>query len=132
MGKKQAASTTHLKAEDVATLKAALEEERTRILSLYASDLRSGMEAYDEGGDEGDRASTASTRELMYSLSSNEREQYRQIEEAIERIDLGNYGICLFSGDPIPYARLEALPWARYSADTQEKIEAGIIDPSEL
>lgn len=132
MGKKQATAVSHLTEREIATLSLMLEEERKRILALYANDLRTGMEAYDEGGDEGDRALTASTRELMYSLSSNEREQYRLIEEAIERIELGHYGQCLFSGDPIPYARLEALPWARYSTDTQEKIEAGIIDPSEL
>ena len=132
MGKKVATSVSHLSEAEISILREQLQEERQRMLDLYASDIKTGMEAYDEGGDEGDRASTASTRELMYSLSSNEREQYRLIQEAIERLEHGHYGVCLYSGDPIPYARLEALPWARYSADTQEKIENGIIDPSEL
>lgn len=132
MGNKQATSVSHLSATEIAEFEARLHEERQRFLDLYSNDLRSGQEAYDEGGDEGDRASTASTRELMYSLSANEREQFRLIEEALERLAQGSYGVCLYSGEPIPIARLDALPWARYSADTQEKIEQGVIDPSEL
>lgn len=132
MTQKQATPVSHLSVGELAALKQTLEEERQRILALYMSDMRSGKEAYDEGGDEGDRALNSATREMMYSLSSNEREQFRLIEEAIDRITNDTYGICLFSGDPIPLARLEALPWARYSADTQEKIEQGIIDPADL
>jgi RNA polymerase-binding transcription factor DksA len=46
-------------------------------------------------------------------LSAQAREAVSEIDHALAKFDLGTYGICETSGDPIPAERLEAIPWAR-------------------
>jgi DnaK suppressor protein len=46
--------------------------------------------------------------------------QLRLVEEALDRLDAGDYGICLACDEPIPEKRLRALPWARYCVACQE------------
>ena len=48
--------------------------------------------------------------------------QLRQIQEALDRLSGGEYGICLSCEQPIPAKRLHALPWARYCVPCQERI----------
>ena len=43
-----------------------------------------------------------------------------QVEEALERLELGEYGCCLACGEAITIKRLEAVPWARYCLFCQE------------
>ena len=50
-----------------------------------------------------------------------------QIDHAIERLDAGTYGFCLHTGQPIGQARLEAIPWAKYSVEAQELLEKGLL-----
>jgi hypothetical protein len=44
----------------------------------------------------------------------------RQVSEALERIDCGNYGLCLQCGQPISAKRLTALPWVALCVSCQE------------
>lgn len=53
--------------------------------------------------------------------------QLRLIEEALDRVESGDYGICLDCDDPIPEKRLRAIPWARYCIPCQEN-EAARMD----
>ncbi len=53
--------------------------------------------------------------EFTLSLIDGERQVLREIDEALERIEAGTYGICLGTGKPIGKARLKAKPWAKYS-----------------
>jgi DnaK suppressor protein len=48
----------------------------------------------------------------------------RAIEEAIDRVKSGEYGLCLACGHPIHPKRLEAIPWARFCVDCQRESEA--------
>jgi DnaK suppressor protein len=48
--------------------------------------------------------------------------QLRLVEEALDRLDTGDYGICLGCDEPIAEKRLQALPWARYCVRCQEQI----------
>jgi len=48
------------------------------------------------------------------------RRQLRLVEEAMDRLDAGDYGICLACDEPIAEKRLRALPWARYCVTCQE------------
>lgn len=81
----------------------------------------------EEGKDPLDAAATYTNRELV----ARQIDQYRQllldVEEALERVEEGTYGICLGSGEPIPIRRLDAIPWARYTIDYQEKLEQGLV-----
>ena len=122
-----------LSAEQIGELRGLLEEARRDLTELYDHDMRAGKEATQEDSDDiVDRANNAYNRELMFSLSANDREQLVQIEQALKRMDKGTYGFCLHTGAPLPYIRLKAVPWARYSVDVQEQIERGLIDPEEL
>jgi DnaK suppressor protein len=51
------------------------------------------------------------------TFAEHDREHLREIEHAIHKMSTGLYGISEVSGDPIPYARLHAIPWARHDSD---------------
>jgi len=52
--------------------------------------------------------------EFTLGLIEGERVILREIDEALERIRQGTYGVCLATGKPIGKARLKAKPWAKY------------------
>jgi RNA polymerase-binding protein DksA len=52
-----------------------------------------------------------------------ERKLLREIDDALERIEQGTYGICEGTGKPILKARLKAQPWARYCVDYARLLE---------
>lgn len=62
-------------------------------------------------------------RDFALSLVSNEQEALYEIEEAIKRIKNGTYGICELTGKPISKDRLLAVPFARFSVESQAEIE---------
>jgi RNA polymerase-binding transcription factor DksA len=61
--------------------------------------------------------------EFAISLMSNEQEALTEIEEAIQRINDGTYGICELTGNPIEPQRLMAVPFARFSIEGQKQME---------
>ncbi|MEO8275620.1 MAG: TraR/DksA C4-type zinc finger protein [Thermoanaerobaculia bacterium] len=102
--------------------------KKQEILAMYQKDLKSGQESNDSPTEDlVDRANNAYTRELAFSISDNERELMHQIDLAIERLDSGAYGYCMHTGQQIGLARLEALPWAKYSVEAQELLEKGLL-----
>lgn len=56
-------------------------------------------------------------REFTLQLAASERQLLTEIEQALQRIADGTYGICEKSGEPISRARLEAKPWARFTIE---------------
>jgi RNA polymerase-binding transcription factor DksA len=56
-------------------------------------------------------------------LVSSEQDLVYEINEALQRIEEGTYGICEQSGDPIPRERLEVLPYARFTVQAQNELE---------
>ncbi|MGH9465127.1 MAG: TraR/DksA family transcriptional regulator [Thermoanaerobaculia bacterium] len=100
---------------------------RQEILNLYERDLRAGQEAGDESADDiVDRANSAYSREFLFSLTGGERDQLQDIEAALAKMERGSFGVCETCGTEIGAARLQALPWARYCIDCQEKLEQGL------
>lgn len=98
----------------VAEIKEKLLEQRATILSALesqTSDLKNLVKPI-ESGDEVDIASDAVDRTLLDSLSSQDSLRLKQIDNALERIRNGKYGICLGCGKEIPRERLEAIPYA--------------------
>lgn len=57
------------------------------------------------------------------SLQRNEASLLWLVEHALEKFDLGTYGICEGCGTPIDRARLKALPYALYCLDCQAQME---------
>ena len=70
----------------------------------------------DAGTDEYDR-------DLALGVLSSEQDALYQIEQALDRIRNGTYGICELTGKPIEPARLEAVPWARFSIEAEQQFE---------
>lgn len=121
-----------LSGKQIDALRTRLVDEKQRILDLYEQDLKAGQASGDFGTEDlVDQANAAWNRELKFALSDGERKQLLLIEAALKRLDQGTYGFCLHSGEPIAFPRLDAVPWARYTVDVQEKIEKGLLEPEE-
>ena len=82
-----------------------------------------GSEASAFGMHQADAGSDAYDRDFALSLLSQEQDALYEIDEALKRIDLGTYGKCEMSGKPIPRARLEAIPFARFTVECQSQLE---------
>jgi DnaK suppressor protein len=74
-------------------------------------------------GDSVDTCFQERSREFELLLSKREKEKLRLIEEALEKIDEGTYGICEECGGKIPRGRLKVMPFAKYCVDCKEMIE---------
>ena len=64
--------------------------------------------------------------EHTLGLMDSERKLIREIDEALDRIENGTYAICQGNGRPIPRARLEAIPWAKYCVEYASMLEKGL------
>jgi DnaK suppressor protein len=62
-------------------------------------------------------------RDFALSLLSADQDAVYEIEEALKRIERKTYGICELTGKTIPRARLEAIPWTRFTVDAQAQLE---------
>ena len=62
-------------------------------------------------------------QEIAFRLGERESQMVADIDGALQRIDDGTYGTCERCGKPIPEARLEALPTARFDAACQSELE---------
>jgi DnaK suppressor protein len=82
-----------------------------------------GSEASAFGMHQADAGSDAYDRDFALSLLSQEQDALYEIEEALKRIEAGTYGVCEMSGKQIAHARLEAIPFARYTVECQAQIE---------
>jgi|SRR5437879_59099 len=82
-----------------------------------------GSEASAFGMHQADAGSDAYDRDFALSLLSQEQDALYEIDQALKRIELGTYGICEMSGKPIPHARLEAIPFARFTVECQSQLE---------
>jgi RNA polymerase-binding transcription factor DksA len=62
-------------------------------------------------------------RDFALSLLSSDQDAIYEIEEALKRIEKNTYGVCELTGKPIPKARLEAIPWTRFTVQAQAQLE---------
>lgn len=78
------------------------------------------------GSHQADAGTDSFDRDFALSLVSNEHEALNEIEDAIQRIKKGNYGLCEVTGKAIPAARLTAVPFARFSVAGQAEYEKNL------
>ncbi len=71
---------------------------------------------------EDDQAQITHDEFVSVHLNSLDYAQLRLVEEALDRLNSGDYGICLGCDEPIPPKRLQALSWARYCVKCQDSI----------
>jgi RNA polymerase-binding transcription factor DksA len=94
--------------------------------SVAQDSLRSraeNNEASAVGQHQADAGSDAYEKDFALSLLSQEQDALYEIEEALKRIEVGTYGVCEMSNKHIPHARLEAIPFARFTVECQQQLE---------
>jgi DnaK suppressor protein len=79
---------------------------------------------------EEDQAQMSHDEFISLRLNSLDYAQLRLIQEALDRIEAGDYGICLSCEEQIPVKRLQALPWAKYCVDCQQSLSTMQDEPS--
>jgi RNA polymerase-binding transcription factor DksA len=62
-------------------------------------------------------------RDFALSLLSSDQDAIYEIEEALKRIEKNTYGVCELTGKTIPKARLDAIPWTRFTVEAQAQLE---------
>jgi RNA polymerase-binding transcription factor DksA len=114
-----------------------IQKQRQRLLDLRDDlvDAMSGMtrdtirnapegsEASGSGMHQGDAGSDAYDRDFALSVLAKEQDALYEIEQALRRIQKGNYGLCEMSNRKIPQPRLEAIPFARLTVECQAQWE---------
>ncbi|HIJ95488.1 MAG TPA: hypothetical protein HPP94_07085 [Desulfuromonadales bacterium] len=103
-----------------------LEKIKEDTLTEIRKAVKKGTEAVaaiEPGGDIYDQASSERDRELGLLLGDREREKIHSIDEALLRIDDGDYGICEECDEEIPLGRLKAMPFARHCVKCKTDIE---------
>lgn len=107
-----------------------LEYFRRKLLnwkSELIGDTKSTIEALQDGTrnipDVADRASEETDRALELRTRDRERKLVSKIDAALRRVEQGEFGYCLVSGEPISLKRLDARPIATMSLEAQEKHE---------
>jgi RNA polymerase-binding transcription factor DksA len=98
-----------------------LREQLLRQMSGLAKESAQEMAGYslhmaDSGTDNFDR-------DFALSLLSSDQDAIYEIEEALKRIEKNTYGVCELTGKQIPKARLEAIPWTRFTVQAQAQLE---------
>jgi RNA polymerase-binding protein DksA len=131
MQKKPIKKNNRLTLADIKNFKAILVAKRnellgnvssmeTEALRRESSDLsRLPIHMADVGTDNYDQ-------EFTLGLMDSERKLIGEINDALNRIENGTYGICEGSGDPIPKQRLQAIPWTRYCVAYAKLLEKGL------
>ena len=114
----------HLTKQQIEILKRRLFEVRREILGDVEKSKRHSKESGDDGTqDIADMAADTYSRQVLMDLGERERERLREVDAAFKRMDDGSYGICEESEEPIPYSRLEVIPYTRYTVSAQNEIE---------
>src|ERR1041385_2505314 len=70
-----------------------------------------------------DAATDTFDRDFALGMLSSEQDALYEIDEALNRIRDRTYGKCELTGNPIEVARLEAIPWTRFSAAAERELE---------
>jgi RNA polymerase-binding protein DksA len=136
MGKKKAkkkkANKKKLSSAEIKRFKARLLEKRNEILgnvmSMETETLkRERSDLSNLPIHMADMGSDNYEIENTIGLMSSERKILVEIDAALVRIENGTYGICDADDKPIPKARLEAIPWARYCVNCATLKEKGLL-----
>jgi DnaK suppressor protein len=110
--------------EAIMKLRQVLIKRRDALRRALAGDLSSLKELREQsGGDLVDFALDSAQDEISSQLAEVESRELALIEQALERMRHGTYGVCEVTGRPIPLARLQALPYATMCIEAQREAE---------
>jgi len=99
-------------------------KEREEIIGGVKQTLESSKEIGQDGiQDIGDEAANIYNKQILLSLTENERLRLQELDEALDRIANQTYGVCEECGGPIGMKRLEVRPIAKYCVPCKTKME---------
>src|SRR6266481_2711312 len=119
-----------LKKNDVSKFKKKLEDLRaqlTHTLKGSTAEVKTPDEATGYSQHQADQGTDDFDRTISLELTTKEYNVLRQIDRALEKIAENTYGVCDVTGEEIPMARLEAVPYAIMTVKAQEKFEKGLL-----
>jgi DnaK suppressor protein len=119
-----------LKKSEIADFKKVLEDlklQLTKILKGSTAEIKKPDEATGYSQHQADQGTDDFDRTINLEVTGNEYEILRLVERALEKIDENTYGVCDITGDEIPKARLEAVPYAIMTVKAQEQMEKGLL-----
>jgi DnaK suppressor protein len=114
---------TRQQKEKLLQLRDAMVDSMTGVAQDTLRTRAEGSESSAFGMHQADAGSDAYDRDFALSLLSQEQDALYEIDQALKRIELGTYGKCEMSGKSIPRARLEAIPFARFTVECQSQLE---------
>jgi DnaK suppressor protein len=110
----------------ITRFKKILLKEREQIVGEVKQIVESSNEMGQDGiQDIGDEAANIYNKQILLSLNENERMRLKEVDESLDRIENGTYGICEECGGPISLKRLEVRPVAKYCVPCLTKLEKG-------
>ncbi len=115
-------ASAYMNAAQLAFFRVRLETLRDEMLS-NAADTGATLKENENFADPNDRATVEEEHMLEQRVRDRERKLLKKINTALIRVDSGEYGWCLETGEPIGVARLLARPTAEYSIEAQERHE---------
>lgn len=108
----------------MADLRQQLLDMKTKLLEEMELESKAEREGNkDEGLDTYDLASEERDREINFILSDREHSKVKNIDDALERMEEGTYGVCDACGLEIAEERLSAMPFTRLCRDCQQDQE---------
>ncbi|MDY0405264.1 hypothetical protein P5G51_007470 [Virgibacillus sp. 179-BFC.A HS] len=115
---------THLTEKQLEHFKQILLNMQTNLQDELAVNSKSPNDAIQEPADYSNHPADLGTEQFEQERSAGfdmiKKEQLQQVEDALKRIEEGNYGFSVVSGKPIPIERLEAEPTAKMLVDEAE------------
>jgi DnaK suppressor protein len=113
---------------DLPSFRERLLQKQKELMQAYVSTKGDSRNRQADGTEDYiDYAVSSYDREFLLSLSELERTQLNLVEEALRRLDRGEFGLCSQCGRSIPPKRLDVQPWARYCVACQELEEQGLM-----
>lgn len=112
----------YMNAAQLAFFRARLETLRDEMLA-NAADTGEHLKENENFADPNDRATVEEENMLEQRVRDRERKLLKKINKALARLESGEFGYCLETGDPIGLPRLLARPTAEYSIEAQERHE---------
>lgn len=96
-------------------------DDLRRELTDHGADPDSDGLTFDDDAGFADRSHSTEERSRLVALVGSLRNELREVERALEKLDDGGYGICERCGEPIGEDRLDAIPWATLCIDCKRK-----------
>ena len=113
-------------------------ESYRKILEKKADEVRRSMSAQkaaqvisrqEHPRDEGDMSQQSHEEWIFLNRNTLDVKLLREVQDALQRIAHGAYGVCFECDEPISVKRLEAVPWAKFCVSCQERIASGQVLP---